>query len=156
MIENTVVIHSESEEQTEALGRSLAPLLQPGELVALNGELAAGKTCFVRGLVAHYSDGAPVSSPTFTIINQYDGPPTIYHVDLYRTTSAAEIIDLGYEEIFDSRDGVCVVEWADRAGTLLPEKRLEILFDHAGGDRRTITISNRGLLSPGWQSALTP
>lgn len=156
MNEDTLVIHSASEEETEALGRRLAPLLQPGALVALNGELAAGKTCFVRGLVAHYSNECPVSSPTFTIVNQYDGPPTIFHVDLYRTTSAAEIIDLGYEEIFDSRDGLCVVEWADRAEMLLPEKRLDVLFDHAGGDRRTITVRNHDLLSPGWKSVLAP
>lgn len=156
MSADTLVIHSTSEEVTESIGKRLAPLLQPGAFVALNGELASGKTCLVRGLVSHFSNDCPVSSPTFTIVNQYDGPPTIFHVDLYRTTTAAEILDLGYEELFDSRDGLCIVEWADRAEALLPDKRLDIHLEHAGGDRRTITFRNHDLLSSDWQSAISP
>lgn len=155
MNETAFVLHSASEEKTEELGKRLAPLLKPGSLIALSGELAAGKTCFVRGFVSFFSDACSVSSPTFTIVNQYSGPPEIFHVDLYRTTNAAEVIELGYEELFDSGDALCLVEWAERAEPLLPHKRLTIHLEHSGGDQRIITLRDRGLLAPGWQSVLS-
>ena len=147
-------LDTDAPEQTEALGHRLGALLSHGAVVALRGELAAGKTCLVRGLASHFATGELVSSPTFTIVNQYGESPKLYHVDLYRLSGPAELADLGYEELFDP-DGVCVIEWAERAGDLLPERRLEVLLEHGGGDCRKITIRDLDVLSEGWEGMLS-
>jgi len=142
-----------SAEETEALGRALAALLPRGCVLALRGDLASGKTCLVRGMAAYVAEGTPVHSPTFTLVNQYGTDPALYHLDLYRLGSPEEVADLGYEELFDS-DGICVVEWAERAHGLLPGIRVDISLAHAGGDRRRIVITNRGVLPDGWRDRL--
>lgn len=136
--------------ETEALGASLARMLPSGAMLALHGELASGKTCFVRGVASVLAGDAEVSSPTFTLINEYKGALPVYHLDLYRLSSADELADLGVEDVFDGA-GVCLVEWAERAEGTLPARRVEIRFAHAGGDRRSIAIVNMGILPPGWQ-----
>lgn len=140
-------------EETEALGSALASLMPPRLVVAMRGALAAGKTCFVRGVAHHFGWADDVSSPTFTIVNQYGQSPRIYHVDLYRLSCAAELSDLGYEDLFDP-DGICLVEWAERAGDWLPERRVEIVFGHAGDGCRCIVIENRGALAAEWRTRL--
>ncbi|MBI2422057.1 MAG: tRNA (adenosine(37)-N6)-threonylcarbamoyltransferase complex ATPase subunit type 1 TsaE [Candidatus Hydrogenedentes bacterium] len=141
-----------SPEATEALGRALIGLLPPGSVVALYGDLATGKTCLVRGMSQTLNHAGNVHSPTFTLVNEYeDGLLT--HLDLYRLSGPEEVYDLGYEEIFEP-SGICVVEWAERAGTLLPPRHVSVRLAHAGGDRRTIAIDDRGLLPPGWQDTL--
>lgn len=149
----SLTIETTAPEETERLGAALASLLPVGAVVALRGDLAAGKTCLVRGMAERFAPGEYVSSPSFTLINEYGGEVVLYHLDLYRLDSPEEILDLGYEEIFDS-DGVCVVEWAERAEVLLPAKRLDIVLEHAGADRRRITFSDRGILPPDWQCRL--
>lgn len=136
-----------SPEQTEEAGFVLASLLPKGTLVALHGDLAAGKTCFVRGMARCFDQHAPVHSPTFTLVNQYGADMPLYHLDLYRLGGPEELADLGYEEVFDS-EGVCVVEWAERAEGFLPKQRIEIHFAHGGGDRRTLDFVNRGIALP--------
>ncbi len=138
-----------SAEETESLGATIASFLKPGAVVALRGELASGKTCFVRGMASAFGAGAAVHSPTFTLVNEYATTPKLYHADLYRLSGPADLIDLGYEELFDS-DGICAVEWAERAEGLLPPARLDVLLEHAGQDRRRITLSDLGALRPGW------
>ncbi len=138
---------------TEQLGRTLAALLPEGTVVALFGDLATGKTCLVRGMAAHYTGGAPVHSPTFTLVNQYGVSPALFHLDLYRLGGPEELADLGYEELFEP-DGVCVVEWAERAGMLLPPKRLDVHLFHAGGDARRMLFDDRGMMPEGWERAL--
>lgn len=140
-------IKSESPEQTEEAGYLLAELVPRGTLVALCGDLAAGKTCFVRGMARGFDELAPVHSPTFTLVNQYGTDTPLYHLDLYRLGGPEELADLGYEEIFDS-EGVCVVEWAERAEGLLPAQRLDIHLAHAGGDARTLRFHNLGIALP--------
>lgn len=142
-----------SPEETEALGAALAGLLPLGALVALRGELASGKTCFIRGMARRFTRGEAVHSPTFTLVNEYGAGPKLYHLDLYRLT-AEEVADLGYEELFEPEDAVTVVEWAERAELLLPPRRLDVHFAHAGGDTRALRFHDRGLLPPGWQDAL--
>jgi len=137
-----------SPEQTEEAGFVLASLLPKGTLVALHGDLAAGKTCFVRGMARCFDQHAPVHSPTFTLVNQYGTDMPLYHLDLYRLGGPDELADLGYEEVFDS-EGVCVVEWAERAEGLLPAQRVDIHLAHGGGDRRTLDFINRGVDLPG-------
>jgi tRNA threonylcarbamoyladenosine biosynthesis protein TsaE len=136
-----------SPEQTEEAGFLLAGLLPKGTLVALHGDLAAGKTCFVRGMARCFDQHAPVHSPTFTLVNQYGTDMPLYHLDLYRLSGPEELADLGYEEVFDS-EGVCVVEWAERAEGWLPEQRIDLHLAHAGGDRRTLHFHNRGIALP--------
>ena len=138
---------------TERLGCALAGLLPDGTVVALFGDLATGKTCLVRGMAVHYAGGAPVHSPTFTLVNQYGEDPALYHLDLYRLGGPEELADLGYEELFEP-DGVCVVEWAERAGVLLPSQRLEVHLFHEGGDARRLVFDDRGVMPEGWELAL--
>lgn len=148
-----LVITTASAEDTEALGGVVARLLPGGGTLALCGDLASGKTCFVRGMARAIGGAAAVHSPTFTLVNEYKSQPLLYHMDLYRLAGPEEVADLGCEEIFDS-DALCVVEWAERAGSLLPSRRLDILFEHAGGDLRRITFADAGLMPEGWESRL--
>lgn len=143
-----------AEAETEALGLALARLMQPaGGVVALRGDLAAGKTCFVRGMAKAFENGSHVHSPTFTLVNEYGQGQKLFHLDLYRLEGPRELIDLGYEEIFDGPQ-VTAVEWAERAGGLLPTRRVEVALAHAGGDTRSITVADRGALPEGWRTAL--
>ena len=128
-----------SEDETSAVGEQLARTLRPGDVVLLFGELGAGKTAFVRGL-AQGLGGAPddVSSPTFTLIQEYSGRITLYHVDLYRL-EAREIPDLGLEDLMLG-DGVVAIEWADRwVGR--PGDAIEVTIEDEGEDARSIRIS---------------
>ena len=145
MSADVCVIETSSPEETEALGRKIAAIMTRG-VIALRGDLASGKTCFVRGMAQHFSAMPIVHSPTFTLINEYGAERKLYHFDLYRLSGPYEVEDLGATELFAS-DALCAVEWADRAEDLLPPQRLDILFEHAGDDRRRVTITNRGALS---------
>ena len=140
-------------EETERLGRALAEMLPDGTVVALFGDLATGKTCLVRGMAAYFAGDAPVHSPTFTLVNQYGVDPALYHLDLYRLGGPEELADLGYEELFEP-EGVCVVEWAERAGVLLPVRRLDVRLYHAGGDARRLVFEDAGVMPAGWEQAL--
>jgi tRNA threonylcarbamoyladenosine biosynthesis protein TsaE len=137
------IIHTSSEEETSAIGERLGRELGPGDLVLLTGQLGAGKTAFVRGLARGV--GAPpqeVSSPTFTLIQEYGGGrATLHHVDLYRL-EPAEIADLGLEELVSGTD-IVAVEWADRWNDWPPEAT-RVWLEDAGGERRTIRIRRGG------------
>ena len=140
------VVISESEQATIDLGASLARSLGPGDVVLLEGELGAGKTAFVRGLAIGL--GAPeddVSSPTFTLVQEYRGRVPFVHADLYRV-SGAEAADLGLEEL--GRDGVVAVEWAAKL-VRKPAGAVDVLIEDLGGDRRRITIVSPRPLAPG-------
>ena len=135
MISRTVV--SESEQATTDEGASLARSLGPGSVVLREGELGAGKTAFVRGLATGL--GAPedeVSSPTFTLIQEYHGRVPFLHADLYRI-SGAEAEDLGLDEL--GSDGVVAIEWAEKLARR-PSGAVEVRIEDLGGDRRRITI----------------
>jgi len=123
----STLVMSASEEQTYELGRELAGDILPGDLLGLSGDLGAGKTCLIQGICRGL--GVPqhiyITSPTFIILNRYTGRIPIYHFDFYRLSTKSEIMDLGYEEYFFS-DGVCLIEWAERAVGLLPEEYLKI------------------------------
>lgn len=144
---------STSPAETEALGRRLAAMVSPGTVVGLYGDLASGKTCFVRGFASYFDVGGAVHSPTFTLINRYCAEPALYHVDLYRLEGVEEVLDLGIEELFESA-AVCLVEWAERAGDALPTAHVKARFEHAGPTSRHVTIENYGALPEGWDSAL--
>jgi len=129
-----------SPEETEALGERLARTLDPGAVVALIGELGAGKTCFIRGLVRGLGVTTGATSPTFVLINEYRGRVLVHHADLYRVESLAEIVDLGIPELFAAADAVTVVEWADKLGPLLPDDAIRVHIDGAGDEPRRIRI----------------
>ena len=145
---------SESAEQTEALGAALLALLPERTVVALYGNLAAGKTCLVRGMAKAAKVETAVSSPTFVVVNEYRGARTLHHLDLYRLVELTEIVTIGFEELFEPDDGVTLVEWAERAESLLPKWRVNIRLEHAGQDKRTITIENCNVLHEGWQEQI--
>lgn len=130
---------TDSEEATGLVGEALARTLKPGDVVLLYGDLGAGKTAFVRGLARGLgANPEDVSSPTFTIVQEYAGKAaTLYHVDLYRL-EPAEIDDLGLEDLL-SGDGIVAIEWAER-WPRRPDRVTEVRIEDAGEDRRRIRI----------------
>ena len=128
-----------SEAETLAVGRELGASLAAGDAVMLIGPLGAGKTAFARGLAEGLgADPEAVSSPTFTIAQEYEGRLRMQHIDLYRL-SPAEVDDLALEDLWE--DSVLVVEWPDR-WTRRPANAISVEIEHAGGDERTIRIFN--------------
>jgi len=127
-------------EATEALGARLAVRLAPGDVLALHGDLGAGKTHLVRGLIAGLGgDPVQVTSPTFTLVHEYATPgPLVYHVDAYRLNHPDEFCRIGGEEILDAQDAITVVEWPERLGNLLPRNTLHVTLHHGGGDVRRV------------------
>lgn len=136
----------EDEEATERLGFNLASLFRAGDVIALFGELGAGKTCLVRGLAKGLGvEKGLVSSPSFSLINEYPGTVPLFHMDCYRLGPEEEIYDLGLEEYFDS-PGISVIEWAERIRNL-PEERLELSIAILDESRRRIRIKAYGRLA---------
>ncbi len=111
-------------EETHLLARDFAKQLEPGDVVCFYGDLGAGKTTFIRGICAELGVTDYITSPTFTLINEYNGELPIYHFDFYRLTTPAELADLGLEEYFYS-DGICCIEWPDVVHDVLPRQRYE-------------------------------
>lgn len=137
------VVVTASAEETEAVGERLGAALGPGDIVALTGELGAGKTCFVQGLARALGVTRPVTSPTFVMVNEYRGRLPVHHVDAYRTASLTELLDLGLPELFDD-GGVTVIEWADKVGPLLPARTIRVHLDGVGDEPRRISIREPG------------
>jgi tRNA threonylcarbamoyladenosine biosynthesis protein TsaE len=135
-------------EDMRALGEALGALLGPGDVVALTGDLGAGKTTLVQGAARGLgvTDDA-VTSPTFTLVREYRGRWPVYHLDVYRLDRIQEVIDLGFEELLDP-DGVAFVEWGDAIEGLLPEGHLEIELWTRPEDDGRIALISAG--SPGW------
>jgi len=128
-----------SPEETEAAGARLGATLKSGDVVALTGELGAGKTIFVQGLARALGVGTAATSPTFVLVNEYRGRVPVHHVDAYRTTSLAELMDLGIEEMMDG-DGITVIEWAERVEPLLPARAVRVRIAGVGDEPRTIVV----------------
>ena len=136
-----MVIDVQSLDETEALGERLAAHLFPGAVIALIGTLGAGKTYFVRAVAVglRIPNADVVNSPTFVLIQEYDARLPIYHFDAYRLARETDFADLGVHEYFD-RDGVCLVEWADKVPTIMPSERLEIRITVIGTQARRFEI----------------
>ena len=134
-------IQTHSPEETEAVGRKLAVQLQPGDILAYYGDLGAGKTAFTRGLAAGLGVTEPVTSPTYTIVNEYlSGRLPLFHFDMYRLGSADDLFDIGWEDYL-ARGGICAVEWSENVEEALTGAlRITITKDSADETVRTITI----------------
>ena len=113
------------EEETEALGRRLGQVLQPGAVVAFTGDLGAGKTAFTRGLARGLGCTGRVTSPTFTIVNEYEGRIPLFHFDMYRLPDSDALFDIGWDDYLD-RGGVCAVEWSEQVDDALPEDTIYV------------------------------
>ncbi|MSQ28715.1 MAG: tRNA (adenosine(37)-N6)-threonylcarbamoyltransferase complex ATPase subunit type 1 TsaE [Dehalococcoidia bacterium] len=130
-------------EQTFRAGEGLAPLLVAGDVVLLEGPLGAGKTRFTQGLAKGLGIAQPLTSPTFVLMNEYQGRLMLYHIDLYRIEAEAEAVELGLDDYFFG-DGVCVVEWPDRAPSAMPAGHLLIRLEHASESSRCLTFAAAG------------
>lgn len=132
---------SHSPEETEQLGEQLGRTLRPGSVVAYRGDLGMGKTAFTRGLARGLGCTCRVTSPTFTIVNEYSGALPLFHFDMYRLDSSDDLFDIGWEDYL-SRGGVCAVEWSERVEDALPEDALWVSFARGDGENdRIITIT---------------
>ncbi len=131
---------TETPEQTECVGRALAAQLRPGDVIACFGGLGAGKTALTRGIASGLGVTDAVTSPTYTIVNEYlSGRMPLFHFDMYRLASSDELFDIGWEDYL-RRGGVCVVEWSENVADAL-EDPIVVRIEHTGGDGRRITIS---------------
>ena len=135
-------ITTHSADETQALGQKLASSLAPGDVIAYFGDLGAGKTAFTRGLAQGLGITDPVTSPTYTIVNEYlSGRIPLFHFDMYRLSSSDELFDIGWEDYL-SRGGVCAVEWSENVEDALQDAiRVTIEKDADEPDTRHITIT---------------
>jgi len=140
-----VVTQSKSTSETIRIGKSIGSRLRAGDVVALVGELGAGKTQFIKGLAAGAGVGKPtyVSSPSFTLINEYPGKVPFYHIDLFRLESQKEAEGLGLEDYLHG-GGITAIEWADKIPSLLPGEMLSIHMVYTGKNTRSIEMTGKG------------
>jgi tRNA threonylcarbamoyladenosine biosynthesis protein TsaE len=141
-----VSIRTRSVEETRSLGAALGPLLLPGDVIALSGDLGAGKTAFVQGVARGLESSDRVASPTFTLLREYAGRLRVLHMDVYRLNSIQEVLDLGFEDLLDER-GVLLIEWGDMIEGILPAEHLLVRMtfpDDADPDLRAIELVGRG------------
>ena len=140
-----MVYISRNESDTEALGEKLARSLPPGgAVVALYGELGAGKTAFVRGMARGLGIAERVVSPTFTIVNEYPGERPLFHFDMYRLGGADELFDIGWEDYL-SREGVCAVEWSENVPGAFDGGEIRVTIEKTGDDERRVTLEGCAL-----------
>jgi len=132
---------SVSADQTWEIARLIGEKLRKGDVLALSGELGSGKTCFTGGLARGLGvdEKYRITSPTFTLINEYQGRFKLYHFDVYRLNGYSEFEDLGYEEYFCS-DGIVVIEWAEKIVKILPADAFFISFEYLDENKRKIII----------------
>lgn len=139
-------VSTQAPEETRDLGAGIATLLRAGDVVALTGELGAGKTCFVQGAAAALGVRGRVTSPTFLLRRDYEGDFPVLHLDVYRLDNLQDVLELGWEEALDGTR-VTFIEWGDAMSPLLPSSHLEIEFRVEPDERRRIALRPRG---EGW------
>ena len=133
-------------EETEAIGAALAKILPPGAVIAYQGDLGAGKTAFTRGLARGLGYKEPVTSPTYTIVNEYlGGRLPLFHFDMYRLNSSDDLWDIGWEDYLD-RGGICAVEWSENVADAL-EDAITVCIEKTGENSRRITIEGGEILA---------
>ena len=142
-MERVMSVITKSEDETVLLGASLGRSLEAGAVVALYGGLGAGKTAFICGLAAGLGITSSVTSPTFTVVNEYPGVIPLFHFDMYRLESENELYDIGWDDYLES-GGVCAVEWSEKVPGAFPPGAIIVKIENLGGDMRQIeVIDNR-------------
>lgn len=131
---------SHSPGETEKFAEKFAALLRPGDVVAFLGGLGAGKTAFVRGMAAEMAPDAEVSSPTFALVNEYDGPIPLWHFDMYRITSVEDVYSTGFFDYLEM-GGVLAVEWSENISPALPDETIFVEIERLSDNERKIIIS---------------
>ncbi|RCX12743.1 tRNA threonylcarbamoyladenosine biosynthesis protein TsaE [Anaerobacterium chartisolvens] len=145
-----------SEQETKDVGWSLGKLLKAGDLVCLKGDLGAGKTAFTYGIARAAGVQGYITSPTFTIVNEYNSSIPLYHFDVYRISDAEEMFDIGLEEYIGG-EGISVIEWADLIQEVLPEEYIAVRISKEpseGDNARIIEVEFRGAKYQGYEDAL--
>lgn len=132
------IFNTKSPEQTASLGRRLANYLKPGDVVLVIGDLGAGKTCFIQGLCSGLGIDEPVTSPTFTLVNEYDGRVSVAHFDLYRLDTPDSVLDIGFEEYLDAH--VCLIEWGDKFLGIMPSNAIIVRIGIELGTHRILVV----------------
>ena len=140
-MDTTIEIITHTPEETEFAGQAIAKALTPGAVVALYGDLGAGKTAFVRGMARGLGSPDRVTSPTFTIVNEYTGNLDLFHFDMYRLKSSDELFDIGWEDYL-ARGGVCVVEWSENVSDAFDGSEIRVTIDKLSDTDRKITVEN--------------
>ena len=142
MKDERVRYRTESPEETVGLGATLGRLLQAGDLIVLAGELGCGKTWFTKGIAlgVGVSPHEVVTSPSFALMNEYEGSCTLFHMDVYRLETHGDFLDTGLDECFDGR-GIVVMEWGDKWPEILPECRLNVVFSILGEQSRELLMT---------------
>ena len=135
---------TESSKETKKLGESIGKKLSYGSIIALTGELGSGKTTLIQGIGEGIGTTSMIKSPSFTIIHEYPGPIPLYHFDLYRLRDEQEIVSLGYEEYFYKREGIVVIEWAEKIKNFLPTEYLNINIQMLSLSERKINLEPYG------------
>jgi tRNA threonylcarbamoyladenosine biosynthesis protein TsaE len=138
-----MILETISPEETHELGKKIASICEPGDVILLQGTLGAGKTCLTQGIAEGLGIDGPVRSPTFILVNEHHGKYILYHIDLYRLSDIAEIETLGLDEYFQG-DGITVVEWPERAPFLFSFNHLSILLEHYGELKRRVVLEGIG------------
>lgn len=136
------IFETNSYEETQKIAADFADTLKGGEVIAMYGDLGAGKTAFTQGLAKALGITSHVTSPTFTIVNEYEGRLPLYHFDVYRILDPEEMYEIGYDEYIEN-GGVCIIEWAELIEELLPEEYIKVTIlknDEKGDDYRTISF----------------
>lgn len=128
-----------NEKETEAFGERLAAALKPGAVVALYGDLGAGKTALVRGMARGLGLEGRIVSPTFTIVNEHEGKIPLFHFDMYRLGSADELFDIGWEDYL-SRGGICAVEWSENVEDAFDGSEITVRLEKLSDEERRITV----------------
>ncbi len=136
-------IISNSPEETFSFAENLGKNIDIPAVIALYGDLGAGKTIFTKGLAIGLGIKEDITSPTFSLMESYKGEKTLYHFDLYRIEDLNEFDNLRFEEYWEG-DGVSVIEWPEKAGDLLPEKRINVFIEYIDENRREITVEYTG------------
>lgn len=134
-----MTVYSKSECETENIGRAMAGSLKAGDVIAMYGGLGAGKTAFVRGLAEGMGIKSRVSSPTFTIVNEYPGEIPLFHFDMYRLSDSDELFEIGWEDYL-IRGGVCAVEWSENVSDAFYDDAITVKIDKISDDERKIEI----------------
>jgi len=133
---------SHSEEETQRIGKEISKRLKNGDVVGLYGELGSGKTVFAKGIAEGLKAKVQVKSPSFTIVNEYRGEYTIYHIDLYRIDREDDFLKLGFDDYFYT-NGICVIEWADKISDYLPPKGFDVYINILDKTTREIKVLSR-------------